>query len=400
MIDELDLAFDEHAERSRPRHRRGIRRRGGDGGGGGGAGKSVIAFLMAFVLLGALGVGAWYGFDKVSGFFTVADYDGPGTGEAQVQVKTGQTATDIGNTLVTAGVVKSAAAFINAAKDNPRSQNIQPGTYKLRTQMAATDALAMLLEPKNRVINGVTIPEGRTAKDIYLLLEKATRIPVADFEAAAKDPVALGVADSWFQREDDKEVAKTVEGFLFPDTYEIDPKAGAADILKQMVARFNAVAEEVRFTESVRANAGVSAFEGLIVASLAQAEAGVPEDLASVSRVAYNRAYKEKIALQFDVTANYWLQLQGKDGKHSGKLLQSELDDPKNPYNTESKLGLPVGPINNPGKAALEGAANPPKKPWLFFVAVDKTGRSAFATTDAEHQKNVQLACRNGIPLC
>jgi UPF0755 protein len=104
--------------------------------------------------------------------------------------------------------------------------------------------------------------------------------------------------------------------------------------------------------------------------------------------------------LQFDVTTNYWLELNGKAAKHSGKLTQSELNDPKNPYNSETKVGLPVGPIDNPGQAALEGAAKPTAGSWLFFVAIDKSGRSAFAVTDAEHQKNKIQACKNGIPLC
>jgi UPF0755 protein len=104
--------------------------------------------------------------------------------------------------------------------------------------------------------------------------------------------------------------------------------------------------------------------------------------------------------LQFDVTANYWLQLQGKPTKPSGQLTAAELDDPNNPYNTVSKLGLPAGPINNPGEAALLGAMDPPVGEWLFFVAIDKTGRSAFAVTAAEHDKNVQEACKNGVALC
>ena len=104
--------------------------------------------------------------------------------------------------------------------------------------------------------------------------------------------------------------------------------------------------------------------------------------------------------LQFDVTANYWLQLNGKPTKPSGQLTQSELDDPNNPYNTVSKLGLPIGPINNPGEAAMTGAMDPPVGDWIFFVAVDKAGHSAFAVTAAEHDKNVRQACANGVALC
>jgi UPF0755 protein len=172
------------------------------------------------------------------------------------------------------------------------------------------------------------------------------------------------------------------------------------DDLKVMVQHFLKVTEEIGFADTVQQKLAVSPFEALTVASLAQAEAGVPGDLGGVARVAYNRAYKAHMPLQFDVTANYWLELNGKAAKHSGKLTAAELDDPKNPYNTRSKLGVPVGPIDSPGKAALQGAATPPAKNWLYFVAIDKTGKSAFADTLAQHQKNTAQACKNGIPLC
>jgi len=100
------------------------------------------------------------------------------------------------------------------------------------------------------------------------------------------------------------------------------------------------------------------------------------------------------------VTANYWLEVQGKDPKHSGELTAAELDDPDNPYNTASQLGLPIGPINSPGQAAMEGAMEPPAGDWLYFVVIDDSGTSAFANTLPEHEANIQQACQNGIPLC
>jgi UPF0755 protein len=394
MIDELDLAFDEHAERGRPRHRRGSR------GGRKGSGKSGIAFFMAFVLLAVLGGGVYLGYNKVKGFFTAADYDGAGTSPIQVTVAPGSTLTDIGNALVDADVVKSTKAFTNAAEKDTRSKNIQNGTYNLKKQMSAKNAMAALLDPKNRVTSGVTIPEGSTTMQIYALLSKATKIPVKDFQVAAKDPAALGVQSWWFNRRDHKAAQKSIEGFLFPDTYEFDPKMTADQILKTMVDRFNTQVGDLGFVDKVQSTLAVSPFEGLIVASLTQAESGTDADMPKIARVAYNRAYKNHMPLQFDTTANYWIQLNGGKAKFSGKLTGSELDDPKNPYNTVSKLGLPPGPINNPGKAALQGAMSPAAGPWLYFVVIDKNGNSAFATTNDQHNANVQKACANGIPLC
>jgi UPF0755 protein len=393
MIDELDLAFDEHAERGRPRHRRGNR------GGKKSSGKSAVAFLMAFILLAVLGGGAYFGYNKVKGFFTAADYDGAGTGTIQVTIPPGSTLTDIGNTLVDADVVKSTKAFTNAAEKDTRSKNIQNGTYNLKKQMSAKSAIAALLDPKNRVTSGVTIPEGSTTMQIYALLSKSTKIPVKDFQAAAKNPTDLGVPAFWFNRRDHKAAQKSIEGFLFPDTYEFDPKMTASQILQTMVDRFMSEATDLGFVDKVQNTLAVSPFEGLIVASLTQAESGTNADMPKIARVAYNRAYKNKIPLQFDTTANYWIQLNGGKAKFSGKLTGGELDDPKNPYNTVSKLGLPPGPINNPGKSALQGAMSPAVGPWIFFVVTDKQGNSAFATTNDQHCANIKKAINNGIPL-
>ncbi|BBH63563.1 hypothetical protein ACTI_02480 [Actinoplanes sp. OR16] len=391
MIDELDVAFEEDAERSKPR-----RHRAGKGGG-----KSAIALLLTFLLLAGLGGGIYLGYTKVKSLFVAADYSGPGTAPAEVVIPKNASLTEIGNVLVEADVVKSTKAFTNAAEEEPRSKNIQSGTYTLREQMTAKDAVALLLDPAARLSKGVTIPEGKTAKQTYELLAKATGHPAKDFEEAAKDPIALGVPDWWFKRTDGKQVSKTAEGFLFPDTYEFDPKATPDQVLRTMVDHFLTVTGEIGFADDVQKSLKVSPYEALVVASLAQAEAGIADDLPKVARVAYNRAYKKKMPLQFDVTTNYWLELQGKDPKHSGDLLRQEMDDPKNPYNTEIVVGLPVGPINSPGKAALTGAMKPTAGPWLFFVAVDKEGHSAFAVTSAEHDKNIKKACDAGLTkLC
>ncbi|MBM2623713.1 endolytic transglycosylase MltG [Actinoplanes sp. LDG1-06] len=394
MIDELDLAFDEHADKTKPRHRRG---RGGKKS----TGKSGIAFVMAFVLLAALGGGVYFGYNKVKGFFTAADYDGTGGEAVQVTIEQNSTLTEIGNSLVDVDVVKSTKAFVNAADANPKGKNIQSGTYNMKKQMSAESAVTLLLDPKARVTKGVTFREGLTMMQTFELLSKATKIPEDDFVQAAKDPVGLGVPDYFFNRRDGKAAKKTVEGFLFPDTYEFDPKMDAQAILEVMVGRFVDTVTELGFVDTVQKNLSVSPFEALIVASLAEAESGVAKDLPKIARVAYNRTYKQEPAmpLQFDVTANYWLQLKGSAAKHSGQLSPQELNDPKNPYNSVSQSGLPPGPIDNPGKAALEGAMKPASGPWLFFVAVDKAGNSAFAVTDAEHEKNITKACANGIDL-
>lgn len=404
MIDELDLAFEERPEPEHWRHARG-RRRGAQRGrpgkkGRGGRVRTPIAFLMSFLLLAVLGGGAWFGYTKVRGYFDAPDYSSAGTGQVRIEIKTGDTITDMANTLYRADVVRSAKAFLQAADKEPRSQNIQPGFYKLRSKMRATDALGALLDLKNKVVTKVTIPEGRTAKQTFDLLSKATGVPVAQFTAAAKDPAKLGVPDFWFVRSDKKKQTKSIEGFLFPATYDFDPDATAEGILKEMVNQFLAVTSKMNFVDTVQAERHISPYDALMVASLAQAEAGIPGDLGKIARVAYNRLYSGNFpcgCLQFDVSTNYGLELQGKASKASKDLSTAELNDPKNSYSTHAHPGLPPTAIDSPGEAALLGAMNPPKGSWLFFVAIDKQGHSAFATTAAEHDRNVQKARENGV---
>ncbi|MBF5033256.1 MULTISPECIES: endolytic transglycosylase MltG [unclassified Micromonospora] len=398
MIDDLDLGFDEPDRGEKGRHRRGaVRRRQGKSGGG--RGKTLLALALALVLLGGIGGGAFYGFDRVQNYFVTPDYDGSGTGEVTVEIKQGALIADMADALVAADVVKSTKAFIEAAEENSRSKNIQPGTYKLRKQMSGDAAVAAMLDLKNKIVNGITIPEGLTAKTVYKRLSEKTDIPVKDFEAAAKDPEALGVPDWWFKRSDGKKVNPSIEGFLFPDTYEIPPKATAETILKLMVDNFLTVTSGMQYAEKVqKERGGITPYEALIVASLAQAEAGNKVDLGKVARVAYNRVYGEFPCncLEMDVTVNYYLELTGQKTKASKDMTAAELDNPKNPYNRKLR-GLVPSPINNPGKEALEGALSPPDGKWLYFVAISKDGRSAFAETYAEQKRNEQKAKEAGI---
>lgn len=410
MLDDLDLAWEEQGD---PRRRRGTppsrqirqgrrkerkRRR-----------RSFGALFISFVLLAALGGGVYYGVGKLQDIFGAPDYDSVGTTPVNVKIPKDAGATEIGQALYDKKVVESVKAFTKAADKDPRSLKIQPGVYKLFEHMPASAALAALVPladgspPKSRVSIDVTIPEGTTYMDTFALLSAKTKIPVADFEAAAKDPTALDVQDWWFNRDDGKPADKTLEGFLFPDTYSFDPDVTAADILKAMVDNFNTVMGDLKFVDTVQSKLSISPYEALIVASLSQAEAGNEADMPKVARVAYNRVIKFKdtfpcACLQFDVTANYYLQRQGKPKKPSKEMTPAELNDPKNPWNTGvGHPGLPVGPIDSPGRAALSGAMNPPTANWLYFVAIDKKGTTAFSDTLAQQEHNEAIARQNGV---
>jgi UPF0755 protein len=407
MLDDLDLAWEEQNEprrqrrggppsrQARQRRRKERKRRG----------RSVGALAISMLLLAVLGLGVYWGVGRVQDYFGAPDYTGnPATTPVNVKVNDQDTSTDIANTLFAKKVVKSAKAFIKAADANPESKNIQPGTYRLFEQMPAKTALAALLNPdKYLLVNRVLITEGTTTKKAFELLSKGTGIPVAQFEAAAKDPVALGIPAFWFNRDtaDGRQAIKSVEGFLFPDTYGFSPDDDATAILKKMIRRFLDVADKLNIV-AIAQQKGITPFEALTVASLVEKEAGTKADMPKIARVVYNRLKPEWEAngcgcLQFDSTTNYWRQLKGLAVKPSSQMTQAELDDPTNPYNTAVKPGLPPGPISNPGEDALTAAINPASGTWVYFVLIDKNGNSAFATTLAEHNRNVAKAQANGV---
>ena len=326
---------------------------------------AVIVLALAIVG-GGVAIAYTYLRPVVVGFFEPNDYPGPGSGSVRVTVPHGAGGSAIATVLVEQDVVKTTKAFIEAAKDDPKSAGIQPGVYEMRSQMSATDALAVLVDPANRIVTKVVVPEGKWAKEIYPILSAATGIPVADYAKAAKDAAALGLPAS---------AKGNVEGYLFPASYEFEPDTTAVDHLRTMVAESTERLEALGVTPEQMERT-------MIVASLVEAEARFAEDRPKVARVVENRL-AQKMPLQFDSTVNYAI------GKH-GITTTDEDRASKSPYNTYQVTGLPPGPIGNPGESAIQAAAQPAPGPWLYFVTVDPTkGTTKFAVTYEEHQANV-----------
>jgi UPF0755 protein len=329
--------------------------------------RRLLVIVVALgVLGGGLAVAYTYLRPVIAGVFEANDYPGPGSGEVEFKVEQGDSGLAIAEGLVKADVVKSSKAYLDAAKNDPKSTGIQPGTYELKKQMSAKDALAVLVDPKHRITTDVTIREGLWASEVYDTLSQQTGVPVSDYEKAAKDGAALGLPES---------AKGNVEGYLVPTVYSFEPGSTAKDQLKAMVAqsvkRLDALGVEPAQMEQV-----------VIVASLVEAEARREEDRPKVARVIENRLAK-KMPLQLDSTVNYAV------GKH-GITTTDEDRASKSPYNTYVRLGLPPGPIGNPGESAIRAAVNPAEGSWLFFVTVNpETGETKFATTYAEHQEYV-----------
>lgn len=347
MTDLLDL----RDERPRPRPKG--RRRG-----------KLLGVLFLLLLLVALGVGAvtvgGKVIDKLAGS-DAADYDGEGSGEAVVQIEPGDTAGDVADTLLEKGVVASRAAFFEVAASDPRATRLQPGFYQLRLKMSAASAFELLLDPAARLVGRVTVPEGRNVEQTLQILADNSDIPLADYQAAAQDPAALGLPDY---------AQGQLEGFLFPATYEIEPGSTAVDVLTLMVKRFEQAAATVGLVEGAQ-RLGLTPYEVVIVASLIEREVKHDDEYGKVSRVVYNRL-EQGIPLGIDAAIAFGV------GKNAGEpLTRSDLAK-DTPYENRRKTGLPPTPIASPGEATLKGALEPVDGDILYYVLATKDGRSFF----------------------
>jgi len=358
------VEYDDHpsrAERRRQQHRR--RRR------------NPLGPLLGVVLILALVGGIVYGGRKVlSSFGDVPDYAGDGTGTVTVQVKPGDTASDIAVTLAKVGVVKSERAFRDVAKNDPRSPGIQPGQYRLRKQMSAQAALVLLLDPKSRVQLKFTVPEGLSVADTLKIIATKTRIPLSQLQAAARNPGALGLPAY---------AGRRLEGFLFPATYEFEPGTAPVQILRRMVATYRQRVDDSGLSGQASA-LGLTPYQILTVASLLEEEAITP-DFTKVARVIYNRVDAGQ-RLELDSTVNYAL------GRSRVRVSVQDTQV-SSPYNTYRRDGLPPGPISNPGERAIRAALRPAAGPWLYFVKADKSGRSYF-TADYQDFLNHKAAAQ------
>ncbi|MFC0040125.1 endolytic transglycosylase MltG [Actinomadura rayongensis] len=359
-MNDLDLFAEQPREdrRRRPARVRQRRKRR--------SGSAAFLFSMAF-LVAVVGTGGVLGAAWLNNRIHPPDYSGAGTGSVTVQVAEGATGVAIGDTLHEHGVIRSVAAFLKVYAGETRAGSIQPGFYQMRQRMSSRAAMALLLDPKSRAGNQITIPEGRRANEIYALLAKKTGIPVRKFQAAAKDGAALGLPSY---------ARGKVEGYLFPGRYDLDPNASAAGILKDMVARFKKETDDLEL-EAKASEVGLKPGDVVVLASLLQAEGGTEDDYPKIARVLYNRLNRG-MKLQLDTTVLYALNKRTLHVTYKDTAVRS-------PYSTYYVKGLPAGAIDSPGEAALKAALAPAKGDWLYFVTTDpSTGYTEYGVTDAD----------------
>lgn len=363
---------------------------------------AVVLFCSGALAFAAMRLLHWQG--------RGADFAGPAGPTLVVQVKKGETAEQIAETMADKGVVASQIAFYKAALDNDGMRSVQPGYYAVPSHIPAAQAVQTLVNKDSRV-GDLVISDGRQLLDsrdagtgaakegIYRKIARAScygpdgRQKCVTFEdleiaGAGIDLGALGVPswalDAVRQVPDHK---RQLEGLIAAGTWDFDPTATPSQILRQLIAASAAGYEE---TGILRSGAAVhlSPYEMLTAASLVEREA-LPQDMAKVARVIVNRLAVNQ-PLQFDSTVNYSLA--------ETEVATTDADRARvTPWNTYAKPGLPATPIASPSIAALKAVENPLPGTWLYFVTVNKQGTTLFTADYAEHLRNIKLAKESGI---
>jgi UPF0755 protein len=327
----------------------------------------LVALLVVLV---PLGVGGGYAYSFYMSKYHPPDYSGPGTGHVVVQVMSGDTPTSLGPRLQHAGVIASARALVLAAEHSQNTSILVPGFYGMREHMQASLAYAALLDVKNLVQITVTIPEGWRVSQVQNWLGQKSGTPASAYASVLKDPAQLHLPAY---------AAGDPEGYLFPATYAVQPHETALGVLAGMVQRFDQEAANVNLVAAAK-QVHLTPAQVITMASLVQAEGGRLTDYRNIAEVINNRL-AQHMPLQLDSTVLFGL------GKFGIIASNADLNSPS-PYNTYRHKGLPPGPIDSPGDAAIQAVLHPATGNYLYFVTVDpKTGLTRFTASEAQFEQ-------------
>jgi UPF0755 protein len=327
----------------------------------------------------------------VVGFWVIRQLNPPGDPGRPVNftVNPNETLDTLSERLESQGFITNAAVFRWYA-DRQGDLVLTPGYYQLKPKDSISNLIKSLNTPPAQTFTKVTFIEGWTLPQMASRLQKTVpRLNADKFLQAA----ASGQFRSQFQPEG----VTSLEGLLFPDTYQVAGNEDEASVVKRMVQLTDRVALKEGIDQAPQ-KVGYSPYQVLTVASMIEKEAKFDEDRALIAQVIYNRL-RAKMPLQIDATLFY-----GQDPN----LPFDQLKALDSPYNTYKVQGLPPTPIAAPSRksiqAALAPANNPDiaqcpnKKPcsWLYYVVIDKEGHHAFSTNLAEHEANIAKAKANG----
>ena len=315
--------------------------------------------IAALVLLAIVGLAAWF---LISLF---QPFKGGGSGEVTVTVPQGASVGDIGDLLAKNKVVSSSFFFELRARLSGDSGDLKPGVYRLKHGMSYSSALNALTKGVAPNVVQIVIPEGRSRREIAGL---ARGLKGSYLAASARSPY-LNPRHYGAKR------ARNLEGFLFPASYQLKKGASARTLVKEQLQAFRQNFSKVSLSYAHKKN--LTAYDVLTIASMVEREAAVPRDRPLIASVIYNRLH-DHIPLGIDSTLRYVL------GDWTHPLRVSQLASPS-PYNTRNHVGLPPGPIGNPGLASIQAAAHPPRTSYLFFVVKPcGNGAHVFSSTNAQ----------------
>jgi UPF0755 protein len=290
-----------------------------------------------------------------------------------VVVPTGASFGQTVDSLAKAGIVRWPRGFRVYAKLTGSDRSVRAGTYLLQPGSGWGDVLDALTRGRG-LVHTVTVPEGFALADIVPLLARALDVRQDSVRVAARDTALLrrlGVP------------TRTLEGYLFPDTYQFPDGTSARDAVGAMVRRFEQVWRP-EWTERLGA-VGMTRHEVVTLASIVEKEARLAPERPVIAAVYVNRL-RIGMALQADPTVQY------ARGQHTTRVLYRDLEI-DSPYNTYKYRGLPPGPIASPGRASLEAALFPADVPYRYFVAYPD-GHHEFRTTFDDHVEAARAARR------
>jgi UPF0755 protein len=297
------------------------------------------------------------------------------TREIVIEIPRGASLTRTAALLESQGVIRSAQAFSLLARAQRRARGLRAGEYGLAASLSAQEILDRLAAGAV-LTHRVVVPEGLRMEEVAARVGEAGVASAAEFLAAARDPanvLALGAP------------AQGLEGYLFPETYELAKGVPADEIVRMMVEHFFAAWRPLEAQARAR---GMTMHEVVVLASIVEKETGAASERPLVAAVFLNRL-KRGMRLETDPTVIYGI------ADFDGNLRRVHLDDARNPYNTYQHAGLPPGPIANPGEASLRAVVEPADADYLYFVA-RKDGTHQFSRTYAEHVNAVNRYQRSG----
>jgi UPF0755 protein len=368
--------------------------------------RGILVSLAIGVVIAAVFVGSkmWHGFGPQN------DFAGDGKQDLVIEVHPGDSTTAIGETLHKQDVVRTVKVFLEAAQGNQAISAIQPGYYRLRTELPAATAVKRLVDPGSRV-GKLVIPEGQQLDDtsdvktnattpgIFTMIAKASCVEldgnkhcVADTDlraAAEKTALPSLLVPPWAVPSVTAMGSdhRRIEGLIAPGTWNVNPSASPEEILSTLINSSSELYLKLGLQDTATVMS-MSPYNVLVVASLVQREAK-PQDFAKVARVIYNRLAEHR-KLEFDSTVNYPLDRR-EVATTDGDRAQTT------PWNTYATDGLPATPICSPGTDALTAAEHPEDGDWLYFVTIDPQGTTLFTRDYQQHLANIELAKHNGV---